>query len=83
MGYAMTNGLGNWGGWGMAFGGFMMIFWVVVLVALIIFIVRWSTGSPNNISRRNAAEILRQRYARGEIDSNEYEERLQFLRTTE
>ncbi len=83
MGYAMTDGFGNWGGWGMAFGGFMMIFWVVVLVALIVFIVRWAGGSPNEASNRDAAQILKQRYARGEINTSEYEEHLQFLRTAD
>ncbi len=83
MGYAMTDGFGNWGGWGMAFGGFMMIFWFAVLVALIMFIVRWAGGNSNEVSRSDAAQILKQRYARGEIDISEYEERLQFLRATD
>ncbi len=83
MGYAMTGGFENWGGWGMAFGGFMMIFWFAALVALIVFIVRWSSGNTSEVSRRDAAQILKQRYARGEIDAGEYEERLQFLRTAD
>jgi len=83
MEYEAMNGFGNWGGWGMAFGGIMMVFWFVVLVALIVFIVRWAGGNPNEVSRRDAAQILKQRYARGEIDTLEYEERLQFLRTAD
>ncbi|MCF6325829.1 MAG: hypothetical protein L3J21_00905 [Devosiaceae bacterium] len=83
MGYSMTDGFGTWGGWGMAFGGFMMIFWFAVLVALIMFIVRWSSGNTNDTPRTDAAQILKQRYARGEIDAGEYEERLQFLRTAD
>ncbi|VAW17197.1 hypothetical protein MNBD_ALPHA11-458 [hydrothermal vent metagenome] len=83
MGYSMTDGFGTWGGWGMAFGGFMMIFWFAVLVALIMFIVRWSGGNTNEVPRTDAAQILKQRYARGEIDAGEYEERLQFLQATD
>ena len=80
MGYGMMNNFGIWGGWGMAFGGVMMIFWIVALVALVVFLVRWIGGTPNGASNRDAAQILKQRYARGEIDTAEYEERLQFLR---
>jgi len=83
MGYTMTDGFGAWGGWGMAFGGFMMIFWLAVLVALIMFIVRWAGGTPKETSRKDAKQILKQRYARGEIDTSEYEERLQFLSATD
>jgi putative membrane protein len=83
MGYGMMNNFGIWGGWGMVFGGVMMVFWIVVLVALVVFLVRWIGRTPNGTSRRDAAEILKQRYARGEIDVTEYEERLQVLRSAD
>ncbi len=68
------------GGWGMAFGGFMMIFWVLVLVALVVFITRWAAGGNNSApGTPGAREILDQRYARGEIDTEEYKERLKGL----
>lgn len=59
-------------GW---FGGiFMLFFWVLLIVAIVYFI-RWliksETGSKNN----SALEILQQRYAKGEIEKKEYEEK--------
>ena len=74
-------GPGMMGGWGMGwFGGiFMMIFWVLILVGLI-FLIKWlvqTTGrvksGPHNGNK--AMEILKVRYARGEIDTAEFEEK--------
>ena len=69
--------LAQWGnnqGWhmgpGMMGGGgiFMIVFWILILVGLVFFI-KWliqSTGS------HPALEILKERYARGEIDQVEF-----------
>jgi putative membrane protein len=68
-------------GWGMGwFGGiFSLIFWILVIVGMV-FLIRWlihmSKGHPaqqQNGSR--ALEILRERYARGEIQKDEFEEK--------
>jgi len=61
---------------GMFFGGGLMwIFWIVVLVVLI-FVLKSIFGSSNrNTSSEDAMEILRQRFARGEIDEDEFEQR--------
>jgi len=65
-----------WGNHGM-FGGFMWIFWVLVfagLVFLIWWIVRQSSPKgPTN--GEDALEILKKRYARGEISKEEFEEK--------
>jgi putative membrane protein len=78
-------GPGMMGGWGMGwFGGtFMMIFWVLVLVGLI-FLIKWLVQSTNRVksdvgSGSSALEILKERYARGEIDSAEFEEKKKVL----
>lgn len=72
---------GNWGsgGWlwwplGMVF---MVIFWVLI-VAGIVLLVRWlwTVGQPGGSSRTDSAlDILKKRYARGEITKAEYDER--------
>lgn len=75
-----------WGderGWGhLMFGGFgMLLFWGVIVVLLVL-LVRAITGRPEAPSvggRQSPREILQERYARGEIDKNEYEERRKTL----
>jgi putative membrane protein len=70
-------------GWGYGMGGFgsiiMLVFWIAVIVG-IIFLVRWllvSTGGSGRSARSedSALEILKRRYARGEIDKEEFEEK--------
>jgi len=62
---------------------FGMTLWVVLLALLIWALIRWlnrRTGQEPSPAERSALEILRQRYARGEIDQTTFEqmrERLQ------
>ena len=73
------------GGWGhMFFGGFMMLVFWAGLIALIVLAVRWvSSGSPGGASRPASStapkQILEERFAKGEIDKNEFEERKKTL----
>ena len=68
-----------WGGGGMWFGPLWMIVWLAVLVAIIVGLVRWlgGTGGGSVGSTRTARDILDERYARGEIDREEYMRRRQ------
>ncbi len=83
MGFGMMDGSGFMSGWGwggMAFGGIMMILWFALIIALIVFLFRWLSGSSRRDSSQDAVDILKQRYARGEIDASELEERTRQLR---
>ena len=83
---------GMWGdgwhdgwGWGhMFFGSFMMLLFWGGLIILIVFAVRsMGAGSPRGgdgpAPGNRAIDILEERYARGEIDKEEYEERRRLL----
>lgn len=55
-------------------GGFMWLFWIACLVALF-FLVKWIVQQKPEGQRlqESALEILKKRYARGEIDREEFE----------
>lgn len=55
-------------------GGFMWIFWIAVIVGLF-FLVKWivQQSKPSEQEHsENSLEILKRRYARGEIDKEEF-----------
>lgn len=68
----------------MAFGGLMMLlFWGGVIV-LIVVALRWLGGGPGGAAARqptrgSARRILEERFARGEIDKDEFEARKHVL----
>ncbi len=64
---------GMWGFWGIAMMLMMLVFWGVVIVGIVL-AIRWvvSQGRPSRPADA-ALDILRQRYARGEIGREEFE----------
>jgi putative membrane protein len=58
------------------FGPFMMIFFLIVCMAMMFFMMR---GGMHRRSGGYAIEILKERFARGEINQAEFEERRRFL----
>jgi putative membrane protein len=63
----------------MFFGPVMMIVFVVICVAMMFFMMRG--GMRDRYRRRDAIDILKERFARGEINQAEYEERRRLLQT--
>jgi putative membrane protein len=65
-------------GW-FAFGmhAFWWIFWVIVIAGVALALARGSDGRSRE--RETPLETLRRRYARGEVSTQEYEERRAIL----
>ena len=61
----------------MSFGPVMMITFVVICMAIMFFMMRG--GAVRRDGRRDAIDILKERYARGEINQAEYDERRRVL----
>lgn len=64
------EGMG-WGG-GMLFGPVLTIGLIILLVVLIVPFVRTFAGSGSGPKQSSARTILDERYAKGEIDREEY-----------
>ncbi|MBI4214657.1 SHOCT domain-containing protein [archaeon] len=61
-------------GYGDGWGVFSLLFWILVFIALVL-LVYWLYRSITGASgARLASEILKQRYARGELTKKQYEE---------
>jgi putative membrane protein len=62
---------------GSGMGIVMILFWIVILVALVLVVFGAASGIRNRGNQTtdatDAIEILKRRYARGEIDKAEYE----------
>ncbi|KNB50796.1 SHOCT domain-containing protein [Streptomyces caatingaensis] len=75
---------GGWGWVAMSIG--MVLFWAVVVAALVL--LARSLGRPHQHTRWGppptapAEQVLAERFARGEIDEEEYRRRLEVLRST-
>jgi putative membrane protein len=69
-------------GGGMGFGGeFMWVFWLLLIVffAVIVKAMIGGPSGPDKSGEDTPKVILKQRYARGEIDEQEFERRLREL----
>lgn len=71
-----------WSGWYM--GPIMMIVFLAIAVIVVVLIVRWLSGSNQGHSHsappaKEPVDILKERFARGEIDKEEFEERRRVL----
>jgi putative membrane protein len=80
----------GWGNQGYGMGGFggiiMILFWGLVIVGVVLVIRYFTTGQVPGRGgstlyevHSDPLQILRQRYAKGEIDTEEFEERKKIL----
>ena len=73
----MMDGFGMTGGFG--FGWIFMILWWVLIIVGIAALVKWMVTSSGGCSRTGsdskALDILKERYARGEIDEQDFQKR--------
>lgn len=75
------------GGWGMIFGPFAMLIFAAAIVIVVVLVIRWLGGPGHGTQgsghamppHRGPLDILKERFARGEIDKSEFEERRRIL----
>lgn len=65
---------------GMFGGSFMMFFWWIFIIVIVVTLVRWGLGGSFGGDRgKSATEILKERYAKGEISNEEFERKMKDL----
>ena len=57
-------------------GPFILLFALIGVIAVIMWVVQWAGDSRRS---RTALDILNERFARGEIDKTEYEEKRKLM----
>jgi putative membrane protein len=68
----------NHSDWMWSMGGFMGLGWIVILIAIVAVVwllLRGPLAGSAQTERRSALDILNERYARGEIGREEFEQK--------
>lgn len=68
-----------WSAWGLGTMAMMLVFWGLVITAVVLGI-GWVARTAGGAPRDRALETLRERYARGEIDKDEFDSKQRDLR---
>jgi len=68
----------HWGdfgmGWGIGFGWiFMVIFWILLILGIVYLVKFVSVGVKKEEPKETALDILKKRYASGEINKEEFD----------
>ena len=66
----ITSGMGWW----MAFGGLWMVIFWGGLIALIVWGITRLSRRNGSVSKRDPLDVVKERYARGEISREEFEQ---------
>ena len=80
------HGMSGWGWFGASLG--MIVFWALIITVLVLLfrgLGRSTPGGSRDVASRttsSAEELLAERFARGEIDEDEYQRRLRVLRSS-
>lgn len=73
MTFGMMDSYGNGMGYGMGILG--LVFWILVIIGLVLLIKYLWEGGQGRREQESAIEILKKKYARGEISKEEFEEK--------
>jgi putative membrane protein len=74
--------MANFGPFGGDMGGFEFLFglaWLVFWIAVVVIVIRLLRSGPTGTRPSSALRVLEERYARGEIDRDEFFERRRVL----
>jgi putative membrane protein len=72
-GWGMHPMWGMWGVWGIGMVAMMLVFWGLVIVGIVL-AIRWLVTQGRDVRATDSAlDILRQRYARGDISKEEFD----------
>ena len=73
MGYGWNNMMSGWGGFGLSWL-FMLLFWALLILGVAA-LIRSLIRSGDSKETKTPLDILERRYAGGEIDKKEFEEK--------
>jgi uncharacterized membrane protein len=70
-GFMMNGSYGPWGMMSGSWGIGMLLFWIIVIVGIVL-LIKWLAGQSHH-KGTSALDILKARYAKGEINKEEFE----------